>query len=326
MAVTLKDISKATGINICSVSQVLNNKPKAAELTDATREKIRQAAKDLGYRRNELARSIVTGRSNVIAYIMFFADYTSLILSGIAEKTEELGVAIKIIPLTGKTSLRLALKQAAEHRVDGVICQTVDDGDLQVIRQELTGIDIPAVLTSAGLRSAEYSSVMTDQEAATRLAMEHLYSLGHRRIACYYNIRQPRTAAYEEFMREAGLKPVFFKDGELEKLIAHRPHAVFCCSDPLALRLENYAYGRRIFIPDAFSVVGFGGLWAGSVASPALTTVEEPYARIGYELMEVLYRHIHEKEVSADNIMLPARLVVRESTKPRIEPGKTKSR
>lgn len=324
MAVTLKDISRAAGVNICSVSQVLNNKPKAAELTDTTREKIWRAARELGYRRNELARSIATGRSNVIAYIGYFADYTSLILRGIVEKAEESNLALKIIPITEKTNLRQALKRAAEHRVDGVICQITDNDSLDVIRQELGRFNIPVVLAHAGFDSGEFSSVLTDQKGAARMVMEYLYSLGHRRIACYYINKLQRTDAYEEFMREAGLKPAFFRRENLAELFDSKPHAVFCSTDPLALELENYAYSRRIYIPDAFSITGFGGIWAGEVASPALTTVQEPYQETGGKLMETLYRHIHEKDIPPVSIQLPGRLVIRESTKPRTTDKKTK--
>ena len=319
MAVTLKDISRACGINVCSVSQVLSGHPRAGELSVATRKRILSTARDLGYCRNELARSVVTGKSNIISVIVNnFAAFPP-ILDGICAAALEHDLTIKFISLHHDQDLSRSLLSVRQYRSVGLLGVAFEKEQLSVLDEHFLPYRIPAVVANTGVLIPGVPVVSTDQAGATHLALEHLYQLGHRKIACLGNI-PPRCAAYEKFMRDAGLAPRIFprlNPTTCQELCESNPDAIFCCCDNAGVRLLQWLYQQRIFVPECFSVMGFGGLELSAACSPALSTVQEPFFDIGYQMLKILHDLIQGRSVP-QHLQLPAQLLQRESTSERL--------
>ncbi len=319
MRITLKDISRESGISICSVSQILNNKPKAALLTPETHRKVRETAERLGYCRDELARAMATGRTNVVAVVMPDCEYGMPILSGIADEAAQYGLSIKLIsgPFD-KLDIVSALREALSHRVVGLIVCGFRMEFMPELRRFQKTTKVPAVITKADNVSEDFSNVATDQIEGVRLAMEHLLQLGHRKIFCigeegyYHTIRKDE---YTRIMEHAGLVPRVFGDNCYDEVCAANPDAVFCSHDGYAHKLLIHLYRKRLFVPDIFSVVGFGDLNSSGLTVPPLTTVHEPYYEVGVELLRCVHRQL-DGYLAVENIKLPIELVIRETTAP----------
>ena len=317
MRITLKDIAAVSKVSTCSVSQVLNNKPRAAKLSEETRCKILAAAQKLGYYRDELAHSIATGKSNIISVIIPNCGYTLPILSGISNEAEKLGFSIKLITAPfEKLNWDKALRESSSYRVAGIISCGVCYEQVEKLINYRKKNNTPVVVSMADNSDMPLSNVATDQESGAEMAVEYLLSLGHRKIFClwedgyYYTLRKD---IYCRTMEKNHLEPKIFTWNDFDKLIAANPEAVFCIHDGHAQNLLIELYRKRIFIPDAFSVIGFGDLEHTANTSPPLTTVHEPYYEMGINLLQCLQRQI-KGETKIENIKLPVQLAIRETT------------
>lgn len=315
MSVTLRDISAACGINICSVSQTLSGSPRAAELSSSTRALILSTAHSLGYCRNELARSMATGKSRIVSVIVNNFSAFPPILDGICSSASEHNLTIKFISLDDAGDLSRSLLSVRQYRSIGLLGVAFAERQLAYLSEHFLPYEIPAVVTNTGITLPDVPVVCTDQQSATLLALEHLYELGHRKIFCIGH-NPSRCAVYKSFMQNHSLSYKIFPDaGEsnLTELCRLSPDAVFCCNDNLGIVLLQFLYEKRLFVPDYFSVMGFGGLECSATTSPALTTVQEPFFEIGKKMLELLAKKIKGQAVP-ELTRLPAKLLLRKST------------
>jgi LacI family transcriptional regulator len=137
--VTMQDIAEKAGVNKGTVSYVLNGKHKQARIGPETCKRIKTIAKELGYRHNELARSVATGKSNVIAFVSLNTgswEYTSKIMTGIIEEVTTQGFSLKVYHLSSRNPPDIA-EQIVRQRVGGVIFHSSSNADFQIIHEEM---------------------------------------------------------------------------------------------------------------------------------------------------------------------------------------------
>ncbi len=342
MAVTLKDISAQTGINTCSVSHVLNNHPRAMELKAETREKIHRCAREMGYARNEIARSMVTGRNDVIAFISCDTgawEYTGKIMSGIVEEATRQSFAVKVYHLAHSNPENI-IRQLIEQRVAGVIFHSDRNIDLDFIRSEAAKKHIPCATVNLSSISAGIG-VTSDDFQGTREAVKYLAELGHRRIAYISNrLRLEFTenrengfvAGMKEYVPHSGIMQIAYGINTdydenlpaIRELLSgsedKRPTAVICYSDYIACNVLQTAYQIGIKVPEELSVIGFADLDVAKYATVPLTTVAQPFEEMGRETANMLIDAIKNKRQDilhkTENRKLEVKLVVRESTAP----------
>lgn len=337
MAVTLKDIAKEAGINVGSVSQVLNNHPKAEELRAETRERIIKAATKLGYHRNELARAIVKGSSNVIAFItsdMGAIEYTGRIQKSVFETASALGYSVSFYQLT-KTNKKEIIRKILEWKVAGIIFHTKVDERIEIMKEaDKNNIKVGIInhtadkLNCIGATSDDFSGAVE--------AIRHLASLGHSRIAFVTcsgetEFLNNRHNGYLEGMRmfAPGQEPQVINiesndynswsnsekfSGLLNAPEAKRPSAVFCAMDSLAMAFCRGAYVNGRKIPEDFSVVGFGDLEFTRYSVIPLTTISQPFEQMSTVVTQKVIGAIKNKQAESENIRLNTELVVRQST------------
>lgn len=349
--VTMKDIANAAGVSRPTVSQVLSGqRAGGVQLSAVTRERVLETAARMGYHRNELARAVKRGRTNVIAFVgPGAASYDMRIIAGINAGLQERGFTLKMFLLdagctlddvihqywkTASHTLDNAIRQCREQMVAGIICRSLQPDDLEQLHQALAPSGIPVMQVDGGFQCGWCSRVMSDDITGGRMAVEHLISLGHRRIgllavAGERRYTEPRRQGYRIGLKDAGIAA----DPELEATISNalewkeneqalvsylqkqRPTAVFCVADPLAMKMLIAASQLGIKVPEDLSVVGYADLDYASFSSPLLTTIAQPFEEEGYLSAASLVDIINSTEPHVPvDLKLPVKLVVRNST------------
>ena len=320
MITTMKDIAERAGVSRTTVSFVLNGRcHRDQRVSESVQKKVLAAAEELGYMRNDLVLSLVKGHSRCIGIVSAFRDFMFPIIRGYAQEAQDRGYSIRLFHVD--RSLEDALTKAMQSRVDAVICLGVSREAAEKIPDHFFGRGIP--VTGLDRPDLPCRCVLFDQRGSAAAMTEYLVQCGYRKILCYagnYSQMPQRLAGYREVMEKHHLAPVSLRYGEAapEDLIDEKPDAVFCGDDYLACRLLQAAYKRRIFVPEAFGVAGFGNTVAGQFSSPALTTVDECHFDLGLISMRRLISRLEGVEIPESEPLI-GKIIVRDSTEKRDE-------
>lgn len=342
--ITLATVARLAGVSQSTVSVVLNDRPLARNLSEATRKRIRAAALSLQYRPNAAARSLRSARTHLVGVIVFdIADpYCTLILQGVQEvlgKTDLLPIILDV--QNENARFKRYLDMAVEHQVEGLIVVAnwlfVDLDCLH--RFEDTGI--PLVIVGREFPSKRVSSVLVDNEAGGRIAMEHLLSLGHRNIAVILGPKrlqdsERRWRGMRRAARAAGyaLDPKLvvrlpesadslqsFTSGHAatSALIQKKLHftAMLAFDDLTACGVLRALHEHGIRSPEDVSVVGFDDIPQAVLTTPSLTTVSQQMGEMGSFAASHLLQLVEADRTSALPAIVqlhPPCMVLREST------------
>ena len=315
MITTMKDIAERTGVSRTTVSFVLNDRcHRDQRVSESVQKKVLEAARELGYMRNDLVLSMVKGRSHSIGIVSAFRDFMFPIIRGYAQEAQNRGYSIRLFHVD--RSLEDALTKAMQSRVDAIICLGVSRDAAEKIPDRFFSRGIPVT----GLNRPDLPSrgVLFDQRRSAAAMTEYLVKCGYRKILCYggnYSQMPQRLAGYHAVMEKHHLVPVSFNYGEAapDDLIDEKPDAVFCGDDFLACRLLQAAYKRKVSVPETFGVAGFGNTVAGQFSSPALTTVDECHFDLGLIGMRKLISRLEGVDIP-ESAPVIGKIVVREST------------
>jgi len=328
--ITMKEIAKEAGVSQPAVSLVLNGRGQSSRICDATRERILATAQRLGYYRNEVARSMKTGRTNIIGIIgSLDSGYSMEIIKGISEAASADGYTLKLLPANDTESIVSVCRQCLEQRLDGIIVRSITESGMEIMMQELSPYQMPMMFVGNIQTKQTHLHVGTDDSNGVLQAVDHLISLGHRRIIFFDNILLEhsicsRRQGFLDGMRKHGLKGEhqvreipFENFGRLQEikttLQERKPTAVVCVCDFTAMRVLQAAAALGMRVPEDLSVVGFGNLDFAEYANPPLTTVAQPFVAMGRKAAELLIAKIAGGDVPAESV-LPVTLVLRQST------------
>jgi LacI family transcriptional regulator len=342
--ITIRDVAGQSGFSVTTVSMVLNDGPGGSRISQRTRTRVWEVARRLGYRPNLHARSLRSNRSQTLGVMVFdLTDpYCTQILRGIQNHIRPSGLFPIVSDLQDdRSQFQPCLDMLLGRQVEGVIAIANPLYLDPKLLSEFSQRQIPAVVIGRELSKVPVSSVVVDNAAGTRLAIQHLYGLGHSRIAF---IKGPailvdslqRWEGLENFAREVGLRldprlireiqgrdTTFAEAYELtEQLLRQRlDFTALVAFDDLsacaAIRALTKA-GRRV--PKDCSVVGFDDIPSAAFYNPPLTTVHqqlELQGSLGAEIIEDLIRTTREKRsVPPKHRKVAPKLVVRDSTSP----------
>jgi LacI family repressor for deo operon, udp, cdd, tsx, nupC, and nupG len=331
MRPTLSDVAKMAGVSIATASRALSNPDLVA---DSTRQAVREAAGSCGYKVNLVARSLRIQRTNTLLVLQPCIDnpFYPALLRSIEETALVHGYSVMVGFTDKSEQYREAYADLLNHgRVDGAI---IIDGGTGV--EGLTGPkpEVPTVQVLDVVYSTGVPSVRVDDRHVAELAVRHLASLGHRRIA---HISGPERSAHAA-NRKSGFLDAMAKlglavDDELVKAGDNRregaadvmkhflslskpPSAVFSASDAMACAAMEVCRDRGIHVPGDISFVGADDTSDGQCAFPALTTVHVPRSAIGARATEKLIGLIRgEADIPHDTVM-PVELKLRGSHAP----------
>ena len=326
-APVMSDVAALAGVSHQTVSRVLNGPPS---VRTATRERVRRAIAELGYRPNTAARALVTRQSRTIGVVTEGAFHfgPASTLRGVEEAARAAGyaVSVTILPALDRASMRAAVEHLRDQSVDGVVVIAPEDAAAEALR----ALDAAVPLVTVEATDTEaLPSVSVDQERGARLATRHLLDLGH---ATVHHVAGPldwlearsRLAGWRAELLAAGAVVPEPEVGDWSaasgyaagRRLALRSDltAVFTANDQMAVGVLRALAEAGAAVPAQVSVVGFDDLPESGYLSPPLTTVAQDFAELGRRCLAVLLARIAAQPVVRHPVA-PA-LVVRSSTAP----------
>jgi LacI family transcriptional regulator len=334
-AVTLSDVAARAGVSVATASKALNDR---AQVAAATRQRVLDAASELSFHPNALARGLIVGRTRTIGLLTdeLGGRFSIPILLGAENALGNEQMSVLLCDARGDAIRRQHyIRTLLARRVDGFIVL----GDSNDIRPSLTReIPVPVVYVYGESADPGDFSLLADDEGGARLAVEHLVALGRRRIAHVtgpHSYRAARDRAKgmcavlsEHDLSLAGAEPLYGEWSQrwgrhaAHMLLSAEPEidAVFCGNDQIATGVSQTLLdlGRRI--PDDVAIVGYDN-WEDFAADcrPPLTTVDLNLEQLGATAVRHLFAAL-DGTPSSGVLRQPCRLVIRESTVPATVP------
>ncbi|MFE4964594.1 LacI family DNA-binding transcriptional regulator [Streptomyces sp. NPDC056660] len=330
---TIHDVAREAGVSRGTVSRVLNG---GHYVSPAAQEAVNDAIRRTGYVVNRHARSLITGRSDSVGFLLtepqerFFEDPNfNVLLSGCTQALAGHDIPLLLMLAGTKDERRRITRYISAGHVDGVLLVSSHSGDPVAEELRAAGVPLVACGKPIGLGS-KVSYVAADDRDGARDMVRHLLSLGRRRIGMITGpLDTPggveRLAGYQEVLTEAGVEideslivsgDYSRASGEAgaERLLAQAPDldAVFVASDLMAQGVLTVLQRAGKRVPDDIAVGGFDDSPVATTVSPALTTIRQPWDRISTEMVRVLLAQIGGEDPAA--VILPTELVRREST------------
>ena len=332
---TQRQIADEAGVSRTTVSLVLNDVPDV-RISAETRQRILQVARRLNYYPDAAARTLVSGRTHTIGFVLcqstdrVFTDaFLPEVLRGVGDAVQENGFRVLVHSVEDVSAPEAYIGLVREKQTDGIILSGPRSDDQQLPRLKDEGF--PVVLLGQ-LPGSGIPFVDVDNVGAARQAVEHLVGLGHQRIGMItnapleYTAARDRLAGYRQALEEAGLS---FDEGlvcygnfreesgrvAMKQLLdrPESPTAVFVASDLVAFGALVAIKERGLTIPDDVALVGFDDVRLAHYVDPPLTTMRLPAYDLGYRAAMLLTQLINGEPVEVQEILLQTRLVVRQS-------------
>lgn len=329
-AVTLKDIARAAGVSVTTVSMALRQNPLIRE---ATRQKVLETARQLRYRHNLHARCLRRGKSEQIGLLAF-----DLGLRSALRKMEAVDRAIwaRGYRTLVRNAARHAemeqefIKECASNTVDGLVIIQHSPHLTRTALQLLMDLGTP-IVTLEPIPDAEIDCVTVDRRYGAWIATRHLLALGHRRIALLHgslaiSTNRQRVEGYADALRECNLpvqEELLIETGPgydggyqaAQRALVARPTALFANNDDIAIGAMRALREAGLHVPRDVAVVGFDNLEIAAFAPVPLTTVAQPVEEIAGLAVERLFQQIEKggEGHTPEIIALKPHLVVRES-------------
>lgn len=337
--VTILDVAKHAQVSKSTVSLVVNDSPLVRE---ETRQRVLESIRELGYTPNISARSLISKKTNNLGVLMLtenvkresydFDIETDLfsydVISGIPEillNTDYGLLNEQFCIFDSEQKLPQLIKT---HRVDGlfIVGSLIEKEFSDLIRK--TGI--PAVVL--GREHDCFDSVTADVKQGAKAAALHLIQTGHKKL-CYINCpvmfstNRLRKTGFYQAVEEEGGSLVHYMDVDAEhnsgiggyeamKKVwesGERPDGVLAANDGIALGILRYFYENKIRVPEDVSMVSYEDSILSGYASPALSTIDIGKRRMGMEACRLLLDRIEDPDRKKESVVLPVRLVERDS-------------
>jgi len=332
--VTIYDIAAQAGVSAMTVSRVINNTGK---ISDKTRAKVRRVMEELNYVPNHMARSLVLQQSKLL--FLLITDITNPFYTTLARGAEDAAKKQGYRLLFGNSDENAEKEKdyvdtILSTRADGVLVAPAGDASLPHL-ESLRRHNVPFVLLDREVPGMDSDVVLGDTKEGARKLVDHLTSLGHRRIALINGLpaissARLRLEGYREALKlndlhydeQYVLESAFEPKSDLSDIeswldsMDPPPTAIVAGNNVLAVEVIRTLHGRGIRVPDDLSVVGFDDLGPYSEIDPFLTVISQQAYQFGYLGMQMLIERIEERDSLPQpwrRIVLPAELIVRRS-------------
>ena len=329
---TMKDVAKAAGVSIATVSAVL---AETSYVSPALKARVEKAVADLGYARNSMARSLKTGQSHLVGLIVpditnpFFTAFVDRVQAEMAGHGYAVLLGISDNDVAREASL-LALMRS--HLAAGtILCPAGEAGRYEGFAAGLGGMKM--VLADNAAPSAAFDTVAIDNHGAALIAARHLIAGGHRRIAAMLGPRHRHNSAerwrgFRSAMDESSL-PLpenhvvhgAFREDEAHAAAAELlgadplPSAIFVANNLMLIGVMKAIAERRLRVPDDISVISIDDFAWASAFQPALTVLRQPITVMADAAVSRLLARVRGEDVPPQAVTLAAELLVRGSTR-----------
>jgi LacI family transcriptional regulator len=330
--VTIKDVARASGVSSMTVSRVINDSER---VSPETRRRVEEAISDLGYVPSRLARGLIRQKTGTLALIVpdVANPFFTLVVRGAEDVARRAGYRMILCDTRADLTIeREVIEEMLAHRVEGIVIAPVSDrskGHLE--RLERFGVQF--VLIDRTVSGIESDVVVGDSAGGARRLVEHLISLGHRRIGFVTEADEVSTArdrrqGYEAALAAAGLPldqslivratvdPPGGFDGMRRLLeLEEPPTAVFTVNNLVALGAIEAIRARGLEVPDDVALVCFDDIEYASRLYPFLTVMAQPAETLGTLGTQLLVERIEGRAPEQRRVVvLPAQFVVRKSS------------
>lgn len=307
---TSSDVAKLAHVSQSTVSRVFSD---SCKLSDETKKRVLEAAKQLGYRPNKIARGLVSNKTNIIGLIVmnnespFYTTLTDLMVTA----CRKYGYCAMVIRQMPEESGIDTVTRALDYRVDGIVVTAIEDTQAasEICRQS----NVPIVLLNRYIAGTGVDSVCCDNLEAGGMIAQYLAEMGHHKIACLMGDASASTTKdrllgirsraeelqlsvesveYGSYSYESGRKMC----RKLMKECKERPDVIFCSGDVIAFGvMDVLRWELGLKIPEDISVMGFDDIMEAAWASYNLTTVQQPYVELVETACQLLIRCINHE-------------------------------
>lgn len=320
----IREVAHAAGVSVATVSRALASPEK---VSPSSLKKVKDAIDAVGYRPNLLARNFRAARSYAIVVLVpdITNPYFSQVIRAIEDRAQQKGYAV----LLGDTRESSKREQEYVNRVETRLA----DGVIQLRPQSMSASEqhIPWV-NACGCVGTPGPSVRVDNIAATRTIVDHLLALGHRRVGIISGLADnphtiDRLEGYRQSLEQAGIqfKAELVAEGDFTMWsgqnaakqffkLRERPTAICCMNDEMAIGAIQTLKAQGMNVPGDISVTGFDDISYAQYWDPGLTTIAQPAEDIGRLALDTLLRIIEGEDLTHQEIVLPTKFVLRDST------------
>lgn len=325
--VTLKDVAREAGLTVGTVSRVINNR---GYISDETRKKVYRIMKELNYRPNEVARSLSKQKTNSIGVIVPHIEhpYFSMLINCIEEfACKENQKIILCNSREDKEKEIDYIEMFRSNRVDGII---LCSGYLDI--NKFLDLNIPVVAIERELEKGTASIECDNYEGGT-IAAKHLIKCGSKNIVHFSGIKDVKMPAdqrargfmdvcensgirYKEVKYEKGMYYTLEYHDYIEEILTQDRDidGIFASSDLIAAQVIQVCSKLGIKIPEDLNLIGFDDVNIARLTTPRITTIKQPIKEMAEQAVYTLMKY-QEGEVVPSKIILPVKLIVRESTR-----------
>ncbi|WZL74109.1 LacI family DNA-binding transcriptional regulator [Clostridiaceae bacterium 35-E11] len=336
MSVTISDVAKEAGVSITTVSRVLNNNyPVRKE----TREKIEKIIKELNYKPNVAARSLILKKTSMVGVIV--PGITNLFFPTIVEEInaslKDRGYSISLCNTGGDYQVEADLvENIIARNMDGMIVIDPSLENLEKGYYEEINKRIPTIIINGNTNGFRCNFVSYDEEVGTKEAFDYFLKLGHQKIAFVrgdrsvsYNVKEK---IYHAFIQDQALsykKIINVGKGNSMDVVEkaqtifenvlcseEKPTAVFACNDLMAVGIINACQRQGLNVPEDMSVIGFDNTLLSNITHPKITTIDLHMKDIGKTAAVELIDMIEYGKKHRRNLVFDTKLVIRESCCP----------
>lgn len=332
MEVDIKFIAKKAGVSPATVSRVVNRtKSVSPELTKRVMTEIQK----YDYHANAMARALILKKSNLIGVMSpnVSNHFHATIISAIEKLANLSGYNVIISNVSHDFERqKKSFLSICERQVDGIILLHENTAD--EVEWMKSNCSIPIVLASINVPRCTLPTVGIDDQQAAYCATKHLIELGHKKISgifgnCF-SLEVLRRNGFNQALNEFGLKSenCVFSETSIEAgseaaekifSVSNPPTALFCVSDEIAIGAVDKLINMGYKVPEDVSIVGFDDIQLAEVFRPRLTTIHQPIHTIGKTACKMLMQLIKEEKIERNKIVLPYKLICRDSTETRKE-------
>lgn len=330
MNVTIKDIAKALGISIATVSRAMSNSP---EIKTETRERVLEMARKMNYKPNIWARNLQNRQNNLIGVVVpeFITFFFPEIIMGIQEVLNPLGYQVLICSSCESSETeRKNVCMLEKNMVDGMIVSVSHESKNRDLFERLLNEHIPLVFVNRVFEDLPSARIVIDDHKWAYKAVELLIKAGYRKIAHlagneHLSVTKGRIQGYIDALTDYGIPydPRLLMHVGVQQQVAKvglryllslkvKPDAIFAVNDPVAIGVYLELKERGIRVPDDMGLVGFSDSPTGKVLG--LSSVEQPTFEMGRKAAEMLLWQIQHKEINTETLVLDAKLNIRKSS------------
>lgn len=330
--VTIKDIAKNLNISVSTVSRALRD---TYDVNSDTKAKVLEVAYQLNYKPNYNATGLVKGHSHNIGIVLPYITnyYFSTVITGIQEVAYNKGYNIVLFLTNDSPEKETSIIQNLSiANIGGLLVSISSNSDCCGHFENIINEGVPIVFFDRVPNNIQTSKVMQDDYSGAFTAVEHLIENGYKKIAhiagpqglCFTEkrlqgyieaLKKYQLPVREEWIIYSGFTQDCGENDTYELLKCKEvPDAIFAVNDRKAIGSMVALKNKSIAIGKEIGVVGFTNDPASKIISPTLTTMAEPAFDIGSKSCELLFKHINKKNFIYEEITIPGKLIIREST------------